>query len=210
MNILALRPECVEDFEIRISRFLTFMLGMNDLKLGTAVTWKGEPYVVILAQHVQMGRGGAIVRTKLKNLMTGNVLEETFKSGDRLEEADLGRGKASFMYADGDTFHFMDSESFDQFSLTAEELGMKTKFLKEGLELDVMTYKSRPVSVQLPVKMTLRVTQTIDASRGNTAQGNVLKEATIETDHTIKVPLFVKQGDSIVVNTETGEYVERA
>lgn len=186
------------------------MLSMNDLKLGTAVTWKGEPHVVTFAQHVQMGRGGAILRTKLKNLLTGNVFEETFKSGDRLEEADLGRGKASFLYSDGKQYHFMNTETFDQFSLEGSTLGMKKYFLKEGAELDVMTFEGRAVSVNLPIKMPFEVTQTMDASRGNTAQGNVLKEATIETGYTLKVPLFVKQGDKIVVNTETGEYVERA
>ncbi|MFH1171054.1 MAG: elongation factor P [bacterium] len=183
---------------------------MNDLKIGTTVTWKGAPHVVVLAQHVQMGRGGAILRTKLRNVLTGNVFEETFKSGDRLEEADMGRGKASYLYTDGEQCHFMDSVSFDQFSLPASELGLRKNFLKEGVELDVMTYQDRPVSVNLPIKMTFVVTQTVDASRGNTAQGNVLKDATIETGYTLKVPLFVKQGEKIVVNTETGEYVERA
>ena len=185
-------------------------LGMNDLKLGRTVTWKGAPHIVVFAQHVQMGRGGAILRTKLKNLLTGNVYEETFKSGDRLEEADMGRGKASYLYSDDTQYHFMDSESFDQFSLSEDDLGMRKHFLKEGVELDLVTYEGRPVSVTLPIKMPFVVTQTIDASRGNTAQGNVLKDATIETGYTLKVPLFVKQGEKIIINTETGEYVERA
>lgn len=186
------------------------MLTMNDLKIGVVVTWKNEPYIVVTAQHVQMGRGGAILRTKLKNLLTGNMLEETFKSGDRLEEADLGRGKASFLYADGDAYHFMDSQTYDQFSLSGNDLGVKKGFLKEGQEVELLTYREKPVRVELPAKMAFRVTQTAGAERGNTAQGNVLKDATIETGLTLKVPLFVKQGDTIRVNTETGEYVERA
>ncbi len=183
---------------------------MNDLKLGTAVAYKGAPHVIVFAQHVQMGRGGAILRTKLKNLLTGNVYEDTFKSGDRLEEADLGRAKASFLYKDGDQFFFMDGQSFEQFGFSADDLGMRQHFLKEGSEVEVLTYEGRPVSVTLPIKQTFKVTQTVDAGRGNTAQGNVTKEATLETGYTVKVPLFVKQGESIVVNTETGEYVERA
>lgn len=108
---------------------------MNDLKLGTTVTWKGEPYIVMFAQHVQMGRGGAILRTKLKNLLTGNVLEETFKSGDRLEEANLGRSKASFLYGEGDQFSFMDSESFDQFSFRAMTSACKSTSSKKERKL---------------------------------------------------------------------------
>ncbi len=186
------------------------MLSMNDLKIGTAVTWKGAPFVVMSAQHVQMGRGGAILRTKLKNLLTGAMLEETFKGGDRLEAAELGRGKASFLYFDGGQYHFMDSNTFDQFSLPAEELGERRHFLKEGGEVELLTFEERPVRVELPIKMQFTVTQTSEATRGNTAQGNVFKEAVIETGATVKVPLFVKQDDRIVVNTETGEYVERA
>lgn len=186
------------------------MLGMNDLKIGTTVTWKGEPYVVTSAQHVQMGRGGAILRTKMKNIITGNVLEETFKGGDRLEEADLARSKASFLYTEGDQYFFMDSESFEQFSLAKEDLGMQVNFLKEGAEVDALLYKGRAVNVQMPIKMTFAVTQTTDAVRGDTAQGAVLKDAEIETGYSVKVPNFVKNGDMIVVNTETGEYVERA
>lgn len=183
---------------------------MNDLKIGVAVTWKNEPHIVVSAQHVQMGRGGAILRTKLKNLLSGNMYEETFKSGDRLEEADLGRSKASFLYAADGQYHFMDSKTFDEFSLPEEELGTKKNFLKEGLEVEMMTYKDRAVRVELPIKMIFLVGQTMDATKGNTAQGNVMKDATLDTGTVIRVPLFVKQGDKVVVNTDTGEYVERA
>lgn len=183
---------------------------MNDLKIGTVFTWKNEPHMVLSAQHVQMGRGGAILRTKMRNLLTGNVFEDTFKSGDRLEEAELGRGKASFLYADSDTLYFMDGQTYDQFGMSADDLGMKKNFLKEGQEVDILTYKEKPVRVDLPIRMAFHVTETTDAVRGNTTQGNVMKDAVIETGYTMKVPLFVKQGDSIRVNTETGEYVERA
>lgn len=186
------------------------MLSMNDLKVGTVFTWKNEPHVVLTAQHVQMGRGSAIVRTKMKNILNGNVFEETFKNGDKLEEAELGRGKASFLYADGGTYYFMDSQTYDQFGMSVDDLGMKKNFLKEGQEVDIVTYKEKPVRVDLPMKMAFQVSETTDAIRGNTTQGNVMKDAMIETGFAMKVPLFVKQGDMIRVNTETGEYVERA
>ncbi len=186
------------------------MLTMNDLKIGTVFVWKGAPHVVVSAQHVQMGRGGAILRTKMKNILTGNVYEETFKSGDRLEEADLGRGKASFLYAQDHEYFFMDSQTYDQFAMHADALDMKKYFLKEGQEVELMTYKDRPVRIDLPIKMVFEITQTSEATRGNTAQGTVTKEATLETGATVKVPLFIKQGDKVRVNTETGEYVERA
>ncbi len=183
---------------------------MNDLKVGTVFTWKNEPHIVLSAQHVQMGRGGAIVRTKMRNLLTGNVYEDTFKSGDRLEETELDRGKASFLYVDGTTYYFMDSQTYDQFGMSADDLGIKRSFLKEGQEVNIISHKEKPVRVDLPIKMVFQVTETTDAIRGNTTQGNVMKDAMIETGFAMKVPLFVKQGDTIRVNTETGEYVERA
>lgn len=186
------------------------MLTMNDLKIGTSVTWKNEPHIVIAAQHVQMGRGGAILRTKLRNLLTGNVFEETFKGGDRLEEAGLNRGKACFLYHENGQYHFMDNQTFEEFSLSGDALGTKKNFLIEGQEIELLSYKGRAVRIELPIKMTFTVTQTVDAGRGNTAQGTVTKEATIDTGTTIRVPLFVQQNDQVVVNTETGEYVERA
>lgn len=186
------------------------MLGMNDLKLGTVVTWKGQPFVITYTQHVQMGRGGAILRTKLKNILNGNVIEETFKSGDRIEEADMGRSKASFLYKDADNAHFMDGESFEQFGLPLSQLGMLVEFLKEGAEVTVLLYDGKPLSIELPVKLPLIVTETSGAVKGNTAGGNVQKEVRLESGYTLKVPLFIKQGDTVIINTETGQYVERA
>lgn len=182
---------------------------MNDLKLGTVVTWKNAPHVVTFAQHVQMGRGGAILRTKLKNILTGNVFEETFKAGDRLEEAELDRSKASYLYSDDGMYHFMDETTFDQFALAKDQLGDKVNYLKEGLVLQILLYEGQPVNIDLPIKIPMKITHTADAVKGNTASGNVSKEAELETGLTIKVPLFIKSGDTVIVNTETGQYVER-
>lgn len=185
------------------------MLGMNDLKLGTVVVWKGQPHVVVSAQHVQMGRGGAILRTKLKNLLTGNQFEETFKSGDKLDQADMTRTKASFLYKDADNANFMDSESFEQFGLPLANLGLLGDFLVDGMEVSVQQFDGKPLSIELPVKLKLTVTETAAAVKGNTAGGNVQKEATLDSGYVAKVPLFIKQGDSVIINTETGQYVER-
>lgn len=182
---------------------------MNDLKLGSVINLEGEPYVVQYTQHVQMGRGGAILRTKLKNLVSGNVLEKTFKGGDRIDEADLSRGKANFLYRDGDEFFFMDNTSFEQFSLPKDQIGEISKFVKEGQDVDVMNFDEKPVSVSLPPKVELKVTSAPPGVKGDTAQGRVTKKITLETGYVVDVPLFVKEGDTVRVNTETGAYVER-
>lgn len=183
---------------------------MNDLKLGTVIAFKGAPYAVAYSQHVQMGRGAAVVRTKLKNLITGNVLEETFKGGDKFEEADLARKPVNFLYRDGENFAFMDNESYEQFSLPESHIGDISKFVGEGSDVEVMYFEGKPVSIALPTKVELKVTSAPPGVRGDTAQGKVTKPVTLETGLTLNVPIFVKEGDVLRVNTETGEYVERA
>lgn len=183
---------------------------MNDLKLGIVISYEGHPYVVTYIQHVQMGRGAAVLRTKLKNLITGQVLEKTFKHGDKLDEADLSKTRANFLYKEGDTFYFMDNASYEQFGLSGDQVGDLQNFVKEGVDVDVLNFESKPAVIQLPKKITLKVEHTEPAVRGNTAQGNVTKPATLETGYELQVPLFVNQDDMIVVNTDSGEYVERA
>lgn len=190
-------------------RYYTNMLTMNDLKIGSVISLAGEPFVIQSAQHVKMGRGGAILRTKIKNLIYGNVLEKTFKSGDKIEEAEMTRTKANFQYREGNDFYFMDNDSFEQFSLTQDQIGELSNFVKEGSDIEVLNFKGKPVSINLPPKVDLQVTSAPPGVRGDTAQGSVTKPATLETGHKVQVPLFVKVGDIIRVNTETGEYVER-
>lgn len=185
-----------------------FMLSISDIKLGTAITHNGQPYLVIYTQHVKMGRGGANLKTKLRNLITGQNLEITYSGGDKAEEADLERSKASFLYQEGEQYHFMDSASYEQFSLDKDTLGLAANFLKEGQIVDVLIFKSRPVSVKLPAKVELKVTESPPGIRGDTA-GSATKIVTLETKAEIKVPLFINQDDLVKVNTETGEYVER-
>ena len=186
------------------------MLSISDIKQGTLCTINAEPYEVIYTQHVQMGRGGAILRLKLKSLSSGNVLEKTLKGADSLEAADVSRVKVNFLYRDAEGFHFMDNQTYEQFSLSAAVIGDKGNFLKDGSEVALLKADERPISIQLPAKLEFTVTTTIPGIKGDTAQGKVTKPATVETGYQLNVPLFVKEGDVIRINTESGEYVERA
>lgn len=185
------------------------MLTINDLKIGSVITLDNEPFAVQSSQHVQMGRGGAILRTKLKNLVSRNVLEKTFKAGDKIEEAELVRTRANFLYREEKIFHFMDNESFEQFSLSQEQIGEISHYVKEGSEVEVLNFQNKPVSINLPPKVDLKVTSAPPGTRGNTAQGSVTKPVILETGFQVQVPLFVKAGDTVKINTQTGEYVER-
>lgn len=183
---------------------------MNDLKrIGTVIKINDEPYVVVEAQHSKAARRGACVRTKLRNLISGSMLEKTFNPSDKVQKADLSRSKASFLYSDEQEATFMDSNSYEQFTLPLEVLGEQINFLKDGLEVDVMLYEDRPISIILPAKVDLKVIETEPAVRGNTAQGAVMKKAKLETGAVISVPIFIEQDSLIKINTETGEYVER-
>ena len=178
------------------------------MKTGVAIDMNGDPCVVLSYQHSKMGRGGAVLRTKLRNLKTQSVFDITFKGSDKFEEAILERRPCSYLYKDGSVYTFMDSTSFEQFNLTADELGSKTDYLKEGGDLQIMFYDDAPVSVELPIKMEFLITHAEPGVKGNTAQGGT-KPATIETGASITVPLFVNTGDTIRVNTVEGTYVER-
>ena len=185
------------------------MLTMNDLKLGKIISLNDQPYLVTFAQHVQMGRGGAILRTKLKNLLSGQVLEKTFKGGDKIDEADLSYRQSSFLYKEQDQYYFMDSESYEQFFLLTTNIGDNKNYLKEGEVVKTMLFKDKPMAVELPKKVDLKIINTEPGIRGDTAQGSVTKPATLETGYKVNVPLFINQGDVIKINTETGQYVER-
>ncbi|MFC1663039.1 elongation factor P [Patescibacteria group bacterium] len=182
---------------------------MNDLKLGTVIDLEDQPCQVVFAQHVKMGRGGAVLKTKLKNLVNGNQLEKTFKSGDNVEVADLLHGKANYLYADDEGLHFMNNETYDQFNIDKTVIGEKEKYLIEGSDVDVLLFNDKPVTIELPNKVELKVTSAPEGVRGDTAQGSVTKEVELENGTTVKTPLFIKTGDVVRVNTETGQYVER-
>lgn len=184
------------------------MLTMSDIKIGKVVDLDGSPFQVLSTDHLQMGRGSAVLRTKLKHLIDGSVREHTFKSGDRVEEADLSRSTANFLYREGELFNFMDNASYEQFGLEKEKIGEISYFVKEGEDVDVLSYNGSPVSITLPPKVELKVVEAPPGVKGDTA-GNATKRVKLETGYELPVPLFVKQDDIIRVNTESGAYVER-
>jgi len=149
-----------------------------------------------------------VMRTKLKNLLNGKIIEQSFKPGDKVEEADMSKTKASFLYMD-DQCHFMNQETFEQFDFPKDKLGDGVKFLKEGIEVSILNFNNEPVDIELPKKVTLKVTDSPPGVKGDTA-GNASKQATLETGLVVNVPLFIKTGEEIVVNTDTGDYVGRA
>lgn len=184
------------------------MLNFNEIKSGRVIKVNGEPYVIIKTDHHKMGRGGAVLKTKCRNLINGNILERTFQGAEKAEEAETETKKANFMYKDKDEAYFMDNTSYEQFSLPAESLGDQLDFLKDGTDVDVLHFENRPVSVSLPIKMEFKVISAPPGVKGNSA-GNVNKQVEIETGAQINVPMFINEGDIIRINTDTGEYVER-
>ena len=185
------------------------MLNISDLQTGTNIVYQGAPHQVVYREHSKIGRGGAILRTKLRNLSTGALTDTTFKGNEQLEEADISRSKAQFTYKDSSGYNFMDTTSFEQFGLPQDRLGRSAEFLIEAMEVDVLNWNGQAINIVPPIKVELKVSQTEPAVRGNTAQGSVSKPATLETGAKVQVPIFISPGDMIRVNTETGEYVER-
>jgi len=185
------------------------MLSLSEIKLGKVVKITDEPYVVIKTDHHKMGRGGAVLKTKLRNLITGNILERTFQGNEKVEEADTETKKTNFMYKDEEQAYFMDNRTYEQFSFPLDQLGEKQKFLKDGTDVDTLYFNDKPVAIELPVKLNLKVVSAPPGVKGNSA-GNVNKQVELETGAKINAPMFVNEGDIIKVNTDTGEYVERA
>lgn len=185
------------------------MLSMTDLKTGVTINLEGAPYLVVKYQHSKMGRGGAVMRTTLKNLLTGNNIERTFRDSDKFEPADLARVKAQFLYREDTGFVFMDSATFEQFTIDGPTVGFAANFLKEGQEVELGTFEGRAINVQLPTKMAFSVTESEPAVKGDTAT-NPMKNAKIETGLSVRVPMFINTDDKIIVDTRDGAYVERA
>lgn len=185
------------------------MLSLNEIKIGKVIEVNNEPYVILKTDHHKMGRGGAVLKTKLKNLITGNILDKTFQGNDKAEEAVTEKKKANFMYKDDASAYFMDNESYEQFSLDLDQIGEKIKYLKDGTDVDVLYFDNKPVAVDIPIKVELKVVSAPPGVKGNSA-GNVTKQVELETGATISAPMFINTGDVIRINTDTGEYVERA
>ncbi len=184
------------------------MLSIKDIKSSKKIIIEKQPYTVMTVQHSKMGRMGAVLRTKLKNLETGAILNKTFQGSDKVEEAEVEIKKAQYLYQDRDTFYFMDNTSYKQFELNEKIIGNNSKYLKEGVDVNLLYFNEKTINIELPVKMTFEVTEAPPAVKGNTADGGS-KQVIIETGTQITTPLFIKTGDKIKVNTTTGEYAEK-
>jgi elongation factor P len=185
------------------------MLNLSDIKSGKNIVLDGTPYAVLYHEHSKTGRAGSVLRTRIKNLATGAVLEKTFQGADQVEEADVAKGKAQFLYKENGAYAFMDNESYEQFTLPAEALGNAVSYLIEGTEVVVLYFNGNPINIELPIKMKLRVTEAPPGIKGNTVSTGG-KMVTLETGLKISTPLFVNEGDEIIINTEKEEYVSRA
>lgn len=184
------------------------MIKAGQIAKGVCLMWKNEPFLVTDREFVNPGKGSAFVRVKMKNLRSGQVLRETIKSNDQLEEAEVFDRDSQYLYADDLGYHFMDTESFDQYAVAREGLEDRASYLKEGDTYRILMWEETPIDITLPLKMVLEVTEAQEAIRGDTVTG-ATKPVVTETGLEVKVPIFIKQGDKILVNTESGEYVER-
>ena len=185
------------------------MIFTTDFRSGLRIHVEGDPYEIIEFQHVKPGKGGAFVRTKLRNLKTGNVIEKTFRAGERFEEPPIEDREMQFLYAQGRDCYFMDTSSYEQVSVTDEQLGGAKDFIKENMVVKIMFYQGKPLGVQLPIFVELKIVETAPGVRGDTATGGN-KPATLETGAVIKVPFHIGQGDIVKIDTRTRAYVERA
>jgi elongation factor P len=185
------------------------MYSTADLKKGVKIEMDGTPYIIVDFLHVKPGKGGAFVRTKLKNLVTGKVLDQTFRSGEKVKRPDLVEREMQFLYREGDNFYMMDNETYEQLALTAEQLGDAVLFLIENLDVKVLLFNQQPVALELPTFVELGVAQTEPGLKGDTASGGS-KPATLESGAVIQVPLFINEGERVKVDTRTGSYIERA
>jgi len=188
------------------------LIGANELKRKLLIAVEGQPYVVLDVFFASpTARGAAtMVRTKLRQLLTGAVMERSFRSSEKFEEPDVEFAPASFLYSDAEGCHFMDEKSYEQFVFSAAEVGNDRGYLKEGMSLQVLKYNGAPVSLQLPQFVELAVISTELGLRGDTAAGGATKQATVETGLVVRVPLFIKEGEIVRVNTQTGEAAGRA
>ncbi|HEV2653589.1 MAG TPA: elongation factor P [Ktedonobacteraceae bacterium] len=184
------------------------MISTGDLKRGLTIEFEGQPCSLIEWQHVKIGRGGAIVRMKLRNLRSGATFDRTCDAGDKFKRLDLDRSTVTYQYQEDEQYHFMDTSTFEDIVLTEKQLGDAKNYLIDNLELDIVRYNDEPISVDLPEKLVLRITYTEPGFKGDTATGGT-KPATTETGLVVQVPLFLTTGDLIRVNTTTGAYVER-
>lgn len=185
------------------------MISSNDFRPGLTIELNGDPCQVIEFQHVKPGKGAAFVRTKIRNLKTGSTTEMTFRGGEKVPKATLERHQMQYLYFDGDSYVFMDNQTYDQINLQVEQLDGGEKFLKENMDCQVTSYNGEILGVELPTTVELEVIETEPGIKGDTASGGT-KPAKMETGVTVNVPFFVNTGDVLRIDTRTGDYIERA
>ena len=180
----------------------------SQFKNGLKIELDGQPFTITYFQHVKPGKGGAFVRTKVKNLLNGRTIDRTFRSGEKAQEADIEERTMQYLYHDGEGLIFMDTASYDQIPIGADVLGDATNFLKENMEVGVLFWRGKPVNIELPNYIEATVTRSDPGIKGDTSSG-ANKPATIETGFTLNVTLFIEEGDILRIDTRTGEYSER-
>ena len=184
------------------------MISAGDFRNGVTLEIEGNVYQILEFQHVKPGKGAAFVRTKLKNIINGGVVEKTLRPTEKFPQARIDRVEMQYLYSDGDLFHFMNTETYDQIALNAEDIGDSLKFVKENEMVKVCSYNGNVFAVEPPLFVELEITDTEPGFKGDTATG-ATKPATVETGAVVNVPLFVDQGDKIKIDTRTGEYLSR-
>ncbi|GIP20226.1 MULTISPECIES: elongation factor P [Paenibacillus] len=185
------------------------MISVNDFKTGLTVEVDGDIFTVLEFQHVKPGKGAAFVRSKLKNLRNGNTVEKTFRAGETIGRAMIENREVQYLYASGQEHTFMDNETYDQFSLDADQLEWELNFLKENMNVKIVSYQGELLGINLPTSVELKVVETEPGVKGNTAQG-ATKNAKLETGLNVQVPLFINEGDVLLIDTREGKYISRA
>lgn len=186
------------------------MSSPSEIKKGSVILQNNDPWVVTEFQHINPGKGAAFVRTRIKNAKSGKTLEQTYKVSETITLVEMEYRNMQYLYHDAMGYTFMDSKTYEQFTMSDEDVGDQGKYLKESLEVTLSIYEGQPIAIQLPRKMTFKIIETMPAVKGDTASGNVTKEAKVDAGFTIRVPIFINEGEGVIVNTDTGEYVERA
>lgn len=184
------------------------MYSTSDFRKGLKIELEGKPFIMVDFLHVKPGKGGAFVRTRLKNMETGQVLEKTFRSGEKVGRPDLMEREMQYLYQDTEGYCFMDNDTYEQIFIDEEHLGETKGFLKENIDVKVLFFNNKPIGIELPTFVELSISHTEPGVRGDTATG-ATKPATLETGVVIQVPLFLEEGDTVKVDTRTGEYIER-
>nr|WP_272595519.1 elongation factor P [Paenibacillus apiarius] len=185
------------------------VISVNDFKTGLTVLVDGDIFSVVDFQHVKPGKGAAFVRSKLRNLRNGNIVEKTFRAGETIGRAQIDNREVQYLYNSGEEYTFMDNESYDQFSLSKAQLEWELNFLKDNMLVNITSYQGEILGINLPNSVELKVTETEPGVKGNTAQG-ATKNATVETGLNVQVPLFINEGDVLLIDTREGKYISRA